>query len=397
MDKKPYAEIPYSEFRLRIERAKELMKKYRLDGLLLFSQENINYYTGWRCTWFFNFLRGAIIPREGEPALIVPGLIYHAVKKYSYVEDVRMWEEGNPRSSGVRGVVRKIKEQKLNTKTIGLELGIGMYPNGATYSEIEAIKKGLPKAKFKDASKMIWEQRNIKTPWEIGVMRRLSGIVVNGYKKGLEYCKEGVTEKDVQTEIWRSFISDGVADTPMQGGVIIRSHSFGVKTPPYTGRATDYVLRKGDQLMLDGGPSYKGYHSDIQRQTCIGEPHDLVKKLHQLAIAGLEAAQEVLKPGTKAKELYIKPVKAMKKIDPSIQFPWKFMGHCIGLQIHEPFWLIREEETILKPGMVLSIEVPGYDIPEFRAMGSFPEDMFLITENGFENLTEGLSRELWIS
>ena len=398
MREKTYAEIPFSEYRLRIDRAKKLMKKHGLDALLLFCHQNVNYFTGWRDTWFYSFLRGAVIPREGEPAMIAPGLVYHPILQFTYVEDVVLWEEANPAINPVKVVIDKLTKMGLGSKTIGLELGVGMYMTGATLAEVTGIREGLPKAKFVDASPMIWEQRRVKTSWEIEIYRKLCKIVMKGYLRGLNFCRAGVTVRDIQTEIWKSFLEDGLADSPMKGQVIMRYHSRGERTPAGCYRATDHVMKEGDMLMLDGGPALKGYETDVQRQACIGEPTKMVKELHELVRVGFNALEQILRPGIPIKETFLVPAEAMRKHKPRLQFPWKFMGHSVGLQIHEFPWLIGEEETITEPGMIFCVEIPGYDIPEWREMGSFPEDMYLITEEGFENLTVApeFPREIFI-
>jgi Xaa-Pro aminopeptidase len=392
MKEKEFAEIPYDEYVERNKKAKSLLEEHGLDALLLFCHENITYYCGWRDTWDFCFLRGAIISQGAEPAMIVPVILNYGVTKHSYVEDVVAYEEANPQINSVQLVINKIKEMGLADKTIGLEQGVGMFPSGANISEIEAIKAGLPEAKFVDAAPMLWAQRSVKTPWEREVYRKLCDIVVRGYMRGAEFCRAGVTERDVQTAIWKSFIDDGLADSPMRGGIIMRGHSRDVRTPAFTGRATDNVLKDGDMLMLDGGPTLKGYFTDIQRQFCIGETSDLVKELHELAMVGFEALEKILKPGIPAKECFLAPENAMRKHRPDLGFPWRFMGHSIGLQM----WLIREEETLLQPGMIFTVEIPGYDIPKWREMGSFMEDIYLITESGFENLSKELPRQIFV-
>jgi Xaa-Pro aminopeptidase len=46
--------------------------------------------------------------------------------------------------------------------------------------------------------------------------------------------------------------------------------------------------------------------------------------------------------------------------------------------------------------MILAVEIPALDIPQFRVLGGFPEDIYLITENGYEQLTAGLERKQYI-
>jgi Xaa-Pro aminopeptidase len=396
MKEKEFCEIPNKEYIKRNNKRKALMAKYGIDALLIFCRENVNYYCGWRDTWDFSFLHGAILPSKGEPAMIVPVILNYGIEKHTYVKDVTTYEEANPAVNPVEVVIKRLKDMDLADKTIGLELGIGMFPTGATALEIEAIRKNLPKATFVDAAPMLWEQRSVKTPWEIELYRDLCQAVIRGYLHGAESCRAGMTERDVQTAIWKSFIDDGLADSPMRGGIIMRSHSRNIRTPAFTGRATNHVLKKGDMLMLDGGPTLNGYFTDIQRQFCIGKPSDLVKQLHDLAMVGFQALETILKPGIPTKECFLAPARAMTAHRPDLSFPWRFMGHSIGLQIHEFPWLIREEERRLEPGMIFCVEIPGYDIPQWREMGSFVEDMYLITKSGFENLTQDLARQIFV-
>ena len=224
MKEKEFAEIPYQEYLERNRKLNKLLDENGIDALILFCRENVNYYCGWRDTWDFSFLRGAILSKEREPAMIVPVILNYGIEKHTYVEDVTAYEEANPSIDPVEVVIKKIKDMNLADKTLGLELGVGMYPSGATGLEVEAIKRGLPEANFIDAAPILWQQRSVKTRWEIELYRKLCQVVVRGYAKGAESCRAGMTEREAQTIIWKSFIDDELADSPMRGGIIIRSH-----------------------------------------------------------------------------------------------------------------------------------------------------------------------------
>jgi Xaa-Pro aminopeptidase len=396
MSEKPYAEIPKAEFQGRIAKAKQTMEKHDIDGLLLFCRENQIYYGGWRDTWDYNFMTALIVPREGPTTFIGPKHVNAGLHLYTYIEDIRKYEELVEGSDPCGAVIETVQEVGLGDKKIGLESGYGMYPFTATPNEIERIKSSLRKATFVDATDMIWEQRVVKTDWELDLYRRLCKILALGFKAGLEATAEGVTEREIQDAIWRYYVEQGIMDTLMQGGVIIRVHPYQEHFPAFTGRALDRPMREGDQLMLDAGPTYKGYHTDIQRQAVIGPPDDLQKRLADLATVGYEAATSLLQPGTPAKDLWRAALEAQRKHDPNYTSMWGFVGHGIGLRIHEPPTLVSHEETTLKPGMVLTVEVTGYDFPKWRVMGAFPEDMYLITKSGHEILTADCPRKLWI-
>lgn len=401
MAKRILADYPIEEYKRRNERAKELMEKHGIDALLLFSGKNNYYYGSFRITGALNFMRAVIVPRDGEAVVFVPGEYYRCALLSSWVpeENVIKWEEHplHKLEAPVDKLANAVKDMGLSNKVIGLELGLGMYLDSVTVSEYEGVKKKLPNAKFVDATDMIWEQRKIKTPWEQDVMRKLGEIAALSFKAGLEFVREGATERDLLKVINKTAVELGAHDCPMEGGIPTRTHPRGVYTPAFIGRAGEHVYKEGDMIMLDGGPCYKGYYSDMQRQAVIGKPTELVKKLCKQALIGWEAAHEIVKPGTKISDLFDKPVEAMAKYNPEVkEMPWSFMGHNIGLQTHEPPYLTKDEKSVLEPGMVLTVETPGYDIPKWREMGCYPEDIYLVTEDGCEILTDKCPRELWV-
>jgi Xaa-Pro aminopeptidase len=74
----------------------------------------------------------------------------------------------------------------------------------------------------------------------------------------------------------------------------------------------------------------------------------------------------------------------------------EIMGHSVAYRFMNS-WLMPKKRQCPNQG-IFCVEVPGYDIPEWREMGSFPEDMYLITEEGFENmtLTPEFPREIFV-
>jgi len=399
---KPWADIPYEEFKRRREKAKELMESHGIDALLLFSQDNLPYYTGYRPTWHMTFYRGVVYPREGEPVWIAPGEQKGAITNLGWVENViSMPEPPTPEQDPMKETIKQIKELGLINKVIGLELGIGMTIETCSFSQLETIKKGLPNVKFVDATDMIWEQRMIKTPWEIETMRHICKVAVKGYTAGLEALREGMSELEFQRICWETWIREEpqILASPIEGGILMRAgpERYDISNS----RAVNHKMKRGDVLFFDGGPGYKGYMIDFQRTAVIGAPWDKLKYWHKTAIVGYNAAREIIEPGTKISDLFHKPVKAMKEFNPEWREVIAFTGHSIGLNIHEKPWLHAKAKEVLTPGMVFNVETPGYWYvgPPWRLklLAAMPEDTFLVTEDGYECFTDDLSRELWVA
>ena len=186
-------------------------------------------------------------------------------------------------------------------------------------------------------------------------------------------------------------MDQGIADTPMGGQLLVRTGSCAEgpdgRYPCSHARPTDYPIRRGETVLLDAGPCYKGYFADLMRQACIGPPSDILRELFDTAVAGYQRGIELLKPGVRISDLTRQAIEAMKRHNPTFSYPLSFVGHSLGLTIHEPPWFNTDETSLLEPGMVINFEIGAYDIPEWRTLGGFLEDMFLITEDGNENLT----------
>jgi len=394
-------ELPYEEYKLRTDRAGELMGKHGIDAMLLFSPLHLRYYIGFRKASFGSselWRRMLVLPREKEPVFMPANIVHRLAQKTTWVKDIRPW--GGPDYLGfpkdhIKLLTDTIRELGLEDKTIGVEIFDSHTATDLSFPEWERIRGSLPKAKFVEASPVYWAQRMIKTPYEQKIIRELADITVKGVNAGLNFIKAGVSEIDVHQVMWKAFIEAGLHDCPMGGRLMQHggAHRYDLMIVP----PTDYVLREGDQYFCDGGPRHKGYFSDIQRNVSIGSPPDLEKQLYDVANEATEAAIQAVKPGVKASDVWkaARKVLASRLPNPDVN-PITFVGHGMGLQTHEPPYLVEGNDSVIQPGMWLAVEVWVADVPQYRVIGGFPEDNLLVTEDGHENLTKGISRELWI-
>lgn len=398
----PFAEIPFFEISKRIEDIKKSMWEFGFDALLLFDRRNIGYLTGYRRTVMTMKVEGLFLPLKGNSILLVPQISSDYCRKCAWVDEIRVY--GGANYLGNRKTISElaaevIQDGGLSKAKIGSELGGGMLMD-ITYSDFLALSRALPNVRFEDISQLLWDQRSIKSSWEIGIIRELCRIAVKGFRRGLDTLREGVTEREVQKAIISTWVSEGAFDTPLEGQMLIRTgiseDGPNGRYPSSHCRPGDFPIRRGEMVMFDAGPCYKGYFADIQRQACIGQPSSILKRLFDIAMEGYEAGVELLNPEVSISEICKTALNKMKKIDSQIQYPLSFFGHSIGLSIHEPPWFTLSEQGRLKPGMIVNFEVGAYDIPLWRTLGGFPEDMFLITEDRAENLTGELSRDLWV-
>ena len=143
-------------------------------------------------------------------------------------------------------------------------------------------------------------------------------------------------------------------------------------------------------------PCHLGYFSDVQRVIHIGDPSPLQKRLHSAANQALDAMIRIVRDGTRVSDLYKTGVETLNRAVPESKHTISIVGHGFGLQTHEPPYFIATSEDKLKAGMSIALEIYAADFPEYREVGGFPEDNGVVTKDGFENLTKGLNRGLWV-
>ncbi|MFH2066126.1 MAG: Xaa-Pro peptidase family protein [Pseudomonadota bacterium] len=395
--------LPKAEFDLRISKAKELLVKHGLDAIVLFAEENKYYYGGFRdaILMFTDRWRHCIIvSQEHEPVFVGEIVLDSQVMKTTWIRDARYWTAIKAFRLPTRFIdafLDTMISLKLDNKVIGMEYGphhilqVGI-------DEIREIERSLPNAKFVSADKLLWEQKMIKTDWEIALMREMCAKAGRVLEKGWKAIRPGVTERDIHRIIWDEWVKEDMFDTPtMSNPVLFMCGSDGpgkwrVVTTPFM----DRVIQKGDQGFSDGGPSYKGYWTDLQRCFYVGDK--LPTALADLSRWGRDAYLNTVKnifPGMRGCDVFKLAERETYRQDWNQMVPIEFVGHGIGTLNHEPPWLADNDMTELKPGMTLCVEVGCYGMDQVF-FGNMPEDIWLVTNKGLELIGIDLPLDIWL-
>jgi Xaa-Pro dipeptidase len=405
-DKPKWPRIPYDEYRLRIDTAKRILAMHGIDALLSFSPTNWWYYGGWTDVAQMHtdvWRSGMLVLQDRDPVAVVHGAYVWCLRTTTHVKDVRIWSEvrewGTPHQEFMPLLLDTIKDLDLSGKVIGLETGpeIDTY---LSFDEFEALREALRGlgAKVVSADNAIWEQRMVKTPWEIETIREGCRRACDCVRTAFEAIKPGVNERDVHRVFWEAALKNGLWDTPNVGTWLCFSsnprEAGGVHR--WITQPVDRIIEWGDQGISDCGPTYQGYQMDFQRTFCVGDPPEKQRKIYNIAKETFLETLESIKPGIQAGDINAAAQRAQKKRDPQQWLTISFVGHGEGLINHEPPWLIAGDQTVIQPGMVLAVEVGAFDMM-MEVCGGMPEDIVLVTEDGIENLTRHLSHDLWIA
>ena len=155
--------------------------------------------------------------------------------------------------------------------------------------------------------------------------------------------------------------------------------------------AGERTIESGDAVVLDFGGARERYVSDITRTVFVGEPDDEQRTVYQVVRAAQQAAFEAVRPGVAAQEVD----RAARAVVSEAGYGDRFVhrtGHGIGLDVHEPPYIVEGNETLLEAGMTFSDEPGIYLAGRF---GVRIEDQVVVTPGGAERLNEA-SRELTV-
>lgn len=379
--------FPEAEYSSRLKRIQSGLAANGLSGVVLLNRANVAWISGFRPSIIAPNMAfvAAFVPAAGDVQLVaMPGLA-NLMRETS-------WGEVTTVDSPSNGVAALLKHVGPAGR-IGLEHTLSLH-RASDAQEINAIEAGIGTGRLFDASPLLWECRILKTPWEQALYRRLGEITSIGFRTGLANIGVGISEHEIARAMWSAMIAAGAEVGPDGGQLMVRSGRG--RYPVFCGPATHRRIEVGDQVMLAGGPALCGYHIDIHRFANVGEVSNLQARLYEQSRCGIDAALAAIKPGVTLGQIFSVAAEAMRKVGASSKLAWRVFGHGIGLENYE-LPMIEAGSTInLAEGMALAIEIPAYDVPDFRVQGAFLEECILVTASGAELLTAGVSRDLHV-
>lgn len=332
------------------------------EAAIISSDINRRYFTG------FNSSAGTVIITKKRAVLLIDFRYYEkarkTVKELSVILSERLYVQ-----------IAEILKQE-NIKTLLIEA------DNTTLSGLERIKKALPDFKIRTdqaLSEKIEALRQIKSGGEIESIKKAQSITDKAFAHILNFIREGKTEKEIALELeffMRKNGSEGVAfDTIAVSG---KNSSLPHGVP------TDKPLENGDFLTMDFGAVWNGYCSDMTRTVAIGSITDEQQRVYETVLKAQSAALNEIAPDKVCRNID----KAARDLINNHGYEGCFghgLGHSVGLEIHESPAFNTRDDTKLTTGMIMTVE-PGIYLE--NKFGVRIEDMVLITQTGFENLTK---------
>jgi Xaa-Pro aminopeptidase len=252
---------------------------------------------------------------------------------------------------------------------------------------VKLLKEKFPMAEVRDCSNFIWEQRAIKSPAEIELLRKAGRIGVKAHTEMMKATRPGMFEYELAAVFDYINLKEGAQE--LAYGIIISS---GENHPYVHYYKHDRLLKDGDFIVVDAGPDLNYYDIDITiSYPANGKFTPRQKEVYEAALAVHEANMKVYRPELTAEQCRkeVEEILTKQGFDLTKDYFKRLrggFGHYVGMATHD----VTGGPQVLKPGMVFANE--PMVIYAAENLGVRVEDTILITETGCENLTAGIPR-----
>jgi Xaa-Pro aminopeptidase len=347
----------------RMARVRGRMDELGVDVLLLSIGADLPWLTGYEALETER-LTMLVLPRDGDPSLVVPGLEADRVRQEPDAFSIVAWEETDDPIAIVVGLAGAPAVVAIGDHTWARFL--------------LDLQRSLPRATFLRASEITAPLRRVKDLVEVDALRAAARAVDGIVDEMRARPFGGRTESDVHRELVQRMLDAGHERANF---AIVGSGPNGASPHHESGTR---VIQPGDVVVCDFGGSMRQYCSDITRLFVVGEPPDEVRDAYAVLVEAQEQGVRAATVGTPGEEVDA----TARRIISGAGFGDRFIhrtGHGIGVETHEEPYIVAGNTTPLASGNAFSIE-PGIYLP--GRFGLRLEDIVVATPDGPERLNQ---------
>lgn len=350
----------------RLTRVAGAVRAQGLRALLLTPGPDLRYVTGYDARQMER-LTCLVVPADGDPFLVVPGLERKAAQASPAgglgIEIVAWGEVEDP--------FAMIKHRVRGSGPLGSPETLGLSDRMWALNVLR-FADTFPGARQVLASTVLSDLRARKSPAEIEALREAGEAIDRVHARVPRWLRAGVTEREAGAKIAEAILAEGHASVDFT----IVGSGPNAASPHH--EVSDRVLLAGDVVVVDiGGTMPSGYCSDCTRTYAIGTPPAEFSEYYAVLRAAQDAGVRAARPGVTAESV---DKAARDVIDAAGYGEWFIhrTGHGIGLETHEDPYIVSGNTTPLEPGMAFSIEPGIYPGPH----GARIEDIVVCTQTG---------------
>ncbi len=360
--------IQKEEFQARLDKAYSLMREQGIRVIYLHAGPNLYYFTGTR--WHSSDrMVGALLFVDGTLEYLAPEFEEGTILEFMGISGpVNCWQEHEGPYALFHSILSRhdITEGSISVDEV------------TPFFNIDGITKANPLVTLKNAKPISAGCRMIKSAAEIAIMQLLMNITLDVQKATARILRTGISAKEVTDFIHQAHIHHGVPS-----GSYFCIVLFGVDSSFPHGVRSPKVLEEGEIVLVDTGCQMHDYISDITRTYVYGEPSDEQRRIWNIEQETQQAAFDAARLGASCSEVDAASRRVIEShgLGPGYKLPGlpHRTGHGIGLEIHEWPYIVRNDDTILEPGMCFSVE-PMICVP--NAFGIRHEDHVHMTVDG---------------
>lgn len=360
-----------SEFERRTQRAQRRMEQKGLAALLLTTEPEIRYFTGYLTRFWESPTRPwfLIIPASGKPIAVIPS-IGAALMSQTWIDDIRTWSAPDLADDGVSLLSDALVEIAPDAARIGCPDGHETHLR-MPLADFMRLQTNIGDRRIVSDSGILRDLRTVKSKAEIQKIETACQIAGRAFARVPQIASAGTPLDQVFRQFQMLCLDEGADWVPYLAGSANQGGYHDVISP-----AAQRPLSQGDVLMLDTGLVWDGYFCDFDRNWAIGPAGPAVRDAHARLVEASDAAFDNARPGATAADLF-------RVMDDILSHGGKGteagrLGHGLGMSLTEWPSLIPSDHTILQPGMVLTLE-PGIEVEDKILVH---EENILITDNG---------------
>ena len=336
-----------------MNKCRELFIKSNVDAVIVLGESNTFYLSGYR---------------SSNCQIVITNSEQYFITDDRYINEAK--QQLSDKFLVISGDMDTIKSLLENKKIIGFD-------NTVPYTTYKELIENLSDKEFVDITDKLFDMRMIKSDWEIQNIKKAQQITELGFNEALKALKEGISEIEIAALIEYTFLKNG-AEIAFDSIV-----AFGENGATPHAHRSSRMLTCGDFVTMDIGAKYNGYCSDMTRTVAFGGISRKQIEVYNTVLQAHEATIKKITTNMSGKEA--------DNIARSIienkgygQYFTHSTGHSVGIDIHEPIYLSKKENRLLKNGMVVTVE-PGIYIPNL--CGVRIEDTVVIQNDQAVSLT----------
>jgi len=352
-----------SAFKIRVGTVRKLLRKRRLNALVVTKPANVTYLTG-----FAGDDSWAVVTARSVYLLTDSRYIDQAQDQCANCKIIQ-------RVGSLAEAAAGILNRAVSVRGIAVE-------NNISLAAFQALRQNLA-VRPRVIANLIESIRQVKDDSEVTSVKKAAKIAAEVLKKTLSQLQRGMSENELAGLLELEVRRHGA------GSSFDTIVAFGANASRPHHRCSNRKLKRNDTVLIDFGVRYNNYCCDLTRCFVVGGTSAQYRKALNVVRQAQETAISTVKPGAEIK--HIDTVCRQVIRDSGLAVYGHGTGHGLGLEVHEEPVISRRSKGKLEAGMIFTIE-PGVYVP--GKFGVRIEDDILVTNSGCEILTKDCPQEI---